>query len=281
MGRVRPSRRMRARKFRIRPICPSDCSLWRASICCRRCAIPNASGLQLRAQRAGTATPTTICARGQQSDPLRHSRPGLHLSVLVGQRGRASEDLLRRRDHAHASTARCRIFSRQGRAVRRAHCRAQERRLVLLLPHALPEELPHRSDRSRRACTTMSQYQLYPDGTPIKTFTPRALRGGSRRTWIRSSRSGTTWATIPRTFSPDSVKKMHGKLALKPRASKRFPTSRGAGEDRRPASEGDACRPARALRQTVLRVYWDNAKKPGIEAPGRRFLRHRVRRSAL
>ncbi len=108
------------------------------------------------------------------------------------------------------------------------------------------------------------QYQLYPDGTPIQTFT-RELSAEDKTNLDKIIAQWNHLGNDPKDVLP-TVKKMHGTFALKPGEVKAFSNIGGAGEIEAihlkvmPASR-------LSLRQTALRVYWDNAKKPGIEAP--------------
>lgn len=108
------------------------------------------------------------------------------------------------------------------------------------------------------------QYQLYPDGTPIKTFT-RDLAADDKVNLDKIVSQLNHLGDDPKDVLP-TVKKMQGKFALKPGQVRAFSNIRGAGEIRvlrlkvTPATRV-------SLRQTVLRIYWDNTKKPAIEAP--------------
>ena len=108
------------------------------------------------------------------------------------------------------------------------------------------------------------QYQLYPDGTPIKTFT-RDLSPEDKGSLDKIVAQWNHLGDDPKEALP-TVTKLHGAFGLKPGEVKAFTRIRGAGEVTAlrmkvsPATRS-------SLRQTVLRVYWDGAKKPGIEAP--------------
>jgi hypothetical protein len=108
------------------------------------------------------------------------------------------------------------------------------------------------------------QYQLYPEGTPIKTFT-KTLSAEDKQNLDKVVKQWNHLGDDPKERLPN-VSKNRGKFSLQPGAVKAFSTIDGAGEITAlrmkvtPASR-------LSLRQTVLRVYWDDAKKPGIEAP--------------
>ncbi len=108
------------------------------------------------------------------------------------------------------------------------------------------------------------QYQLYPDATPIKTFT-RELSAEDKASLDKIVAQWNHLGDDPKETLP-TVTKLHGTFGLKPGAVRAFTNIKGAGEVTvlrikvTPATRS-------SLRQTVLRVYWDDAKKPGIEAP--------------
>ena len=108
------------------------------------------------------------------------------------------------------------------------------------------------------------QYQLYPDGTQIKTFTPD-LSSDDKLALDTIVKQWNHLGDNPEDPNP-SLKAEKGKFKLNAGASRSFANLKGAGEVQ---VFGLKMSPADrlSLRQTVLRVYWDNAKKPAIEAP--------------
>lgn len=110
------------------------------------------------------------------------------------------------------------------------------------------------------------QYQLYPDGTPIKTFT-RELSSDDQQSLDAILKQWGHLGDDPIPSAPTSARsKMHGKFGLRPGATRSFAGVKGAGEVnvlRIKMAPADRL----SLRETVLRVYWDGAKKPAIEAP--------------
>jgi len=108
------------------------------------------------------------------------------------------------------------------------------------------------------------QYQLFPDGTPVKTFT-RELSPEDKDNLEKVKSQWNHLGDDPKDVLP-TVSTMHGKFELKPGVVKAFSNIGGAGEIN--ALHLKVTPATRAtLRQTVLRVYWDNAKKPAIESP--------------
>ncbi len=108
------------------------------------------------------------------------------------------------------------------------------------------------------------QYQLFPDGTPVKTFTTdltpedqKAL-GTVVEQWKHLGDDPVVHET-PET-------KLAGAFDLKVGSTKTFANIRGAGEihalriKMNPADR-------QSLRKTVLRAFWDDSKKPAIESP--------------
>jgi hypothetical protein len=108
------------------------------------------------------------------------------------------------------------------------------------------------------------QYQLFPDGTPIKTFT-RELSEDDKTNLDKIVSQWNHLGDDPKDVLP-SVTKREGKFALKPGAVRTFSDIKGAGEINVLSLKVTPATRA-SLRQTVLRVYWDDAKKPAIEAP--------------
>ncbi len=108
------------------------------------------------------------------------------------------------------------------------------------------------------------QYQLYPDNAQIKTFT-RDLSSDDKQALDTIVKQWNHLGDDP--VDPDSTNRsLKGKFALKAGKSKSFANIKGAGEVQMlniKMSPADRL----SLRQTVLRVYWDNSKKPAIEAP--------------
>jgi hypothetical protein len=107
------------------------------------------------------------------------------------------------------------------------------------------------------------EYQLFPDGAPVRTFTPQL-----------SSEDAAALDTIlqqwrhlgdsPYVEAPDQS--VNGGIPLPAGQTRTVAELHGAGEIRRLAMK-IAPADRNTLRQTVLRVYWDGAAKPGIEAP--------------
>ena len=108
------------------------------------------------------------------------------------------------------------------------------------------------------------QYQLYPDGTPIKTFT-KDLSPDEKQALDTIVKQWNHLGDDP--IDPDQgVKSIAGKFGLKAGASRLIASIKGAGEVQAlqiKITPADRL----SLRQTLLRVYWDDAKQPAIESP--------------
>lgn len=108
------------------------------------------------------------------------------------------------------------------------------------------------------------EYQLYPDGTPVTTYS-NTLSSDDQQALTKIVAQWNHLGDDPK--EPVTPKKeIHGKFELKAGQKRDFSNIRGAGEVtalRIKIVPADRL----SLRQTVLRVYWDNAKEPGIEAP--------------
>lgn len=108
------------------------------------------------------------------------------------------------------------------------------------------------------------EYQLFPDGTPIRTFT-RTLTPDDQKALTTILAQWAHFGTDPKSLTL-TTNRIGGQVIC-PAGQTRV-----LGELNGPA-EVTALRmkidPASrfSLRQTVLRVYWDGAAKPGIEAP--------------
>jgi hypothetical protein len=107
------------------------------------------------------------------------------------------------------------------------------------------------------------EYQLFPDGAPIRTFTSKlsAEDAAALKTVLQQ------WDHLgesPYSAAVDS--QVAAEAAVPAGQTKSVALLQGAGEIRNLSMK---LRPAdrNTLRQTVLRVYWDGADKPGIEAP--------------
>ncbi|HZP81998.1 MAG TPA: DUF2961 domain-containing protein [Chthonomonadaceae bacterium] len=108
------------------------------------------------------------------------------------------------------------------------------------------------------------QYQLFPDGTPVRTFTPE-LTPEDQRALAAVLDQWNAFGFDPKPPS-NNAQEAAGQAALAAGASRTLATLNGPAEIgaiRLKLSPADRF----TLRQTVLRVYWDGAKRPGIEAP--------------
>ena len=108
------------------------------------------------------------------------------------------------------------------------------------------------------------QYQLFPDSKTVKTFT-RQLSDEDKTALNKIVNQWNHPGDDPKQ-SDVPVTTLHGTFGLKAGATKRFASVSGAGEIgevRLRVLPADRL----SLRQTVLRVYWDNAAKPAIDSP--------------
>lgn len=108
------------------------------------------------------------------------------------------------------------------------------------------------------------QYQLFPDGTPVRTFT-RELTSEDQTALDTILEQWKQFGSDPNP-PVDSVTNAIGHATLAPGETKTIATLIGPGEVsafRMQIAPADRF----TLRQTALRVYWDGDKKPGIEAP--------------
>ncbi len=108
------------------------------------------------------------------------------------------------------------------------------------------------------------QYQLFPDGTPVRTFT-RGLTPEDQRALETVQDQ---WAHLGSDPWPSSelTTEANGRVTLAAGETKTLATLNGPAEIsafRVKVTPADRY----TLRQTVLRVYWDGAQKPGVEAP--------------
>jgi hypothetical protein len=107
------------------------------------------------------------------------------------------------------------------------------------------------------------EYQLFPDGTPIRTFTPKLTDEdtGALNTILKQ------WSHLgdsPYAETPEA--QTAGETAIPAGQTKTVAQLQGAGEIRRLAMKLPQA-DRYTLRQTVVRLYWDGAAKPAIEAP--------------
>ncbi len=110
------------------------------------------------------------------------------------------------------------------------------------------------------------QYQLYPDGTPIRTFTRElSSEDKSALDTIVGQWNGAGIDPKPDDAANPEVA-IQGTFGLNAGSSKSFANIKGSGEI---SSIHMKIMPADrlSLRQTLLRVTWDDAKKPAIESP--------------
>ncbi len=108
------------------------------------------------------------------------------------------------------------------------------------------------------------QYQLFPDGTKVDTYSPHLTSQDQQHLssivsqWQRLGEDPKPTVTNPAQKS--------GHFSLKPGVTRSFANLTGSGVVQQIRMKITPATRA-TLRQTVLRVYWDGAKKPAIEAP--------------
>ncbi len=108
-----------------------------------------------------------------------------------------------------------------------------------------------------------TEYQLFPEGTPVRSFTPQ-LTADDQKALDKIVDQWKNLGSDPKSNANVAIS--NGQLVLPAGQTKTLETLKGPGEIGAIHLKIDPA-DRNTLRQTVLRVYWDEATKPAIEAP--------------